>query len=84
MSWISLDKNGGVAVQRIVAFGIARSTAMRRLVAATPQPKLIDATGNRRRHTVLILDSGHVVLTTLTVDELRTALALAGSGLESF
>ena len=68
--WIKINPKAGVAGKRIITIGCARSTAMRRLIAATPATHLIDLTSGARRHTVLVLDSGHVVLTSLTTTEL--------------
>jgi regulator of extracellular matrix RemA (YlzA/DUF370 family) len=47
---------------------------MRRLLAALPRDKVITLTGGRRRMSVILLDTGHAVITALHVADLQAQL----------
>lgn len=70
MDWLKLDDAGLVALGRIVAVGPSESGGMERLLRATPDDRLIILTGGRKRRSVLVLDSGHVVVTALTLEQI--------------
>lgn len=72
--WIDLEGQGLVNGQRIVAAGNAHSAGMRRLLGAAPDEKVVDLTGGRRRQCLLVLDSGHVVITASTLQSLYSGL----------
>ena len=61
--WLRLEDEGLVAVQRIVAIGLAESAPMRRLIQVVTPARVVTLTGGKRRQTVLVLDSGHLILT---------------------
>ncbi len=73
-NWIELEGQGLVNGQRIVAAGNAHSAGMRRLLGAVPDEKVVDLTGGRRRQCLLVLDSGHVVITANTLQSLQSGL----------
>lgn len=73
MNWLSLAETGLVALGRVVAVGPADSGGMARLLRTLPDDRIIVLTGGRKRRSVLVLDSGHVVVTALTVEEIRHA-----------
>jgi regulator of extracellular matrix RemA (YlzA/DUF370 family) len=75
MSTISLDGYGFIQVERIVTVGRADAAPMRRLLAALPREKVVILTGGRRRRSVVLLDTGHAVITSLSVAELQARLA---------
>lgn len=75
MHWVDLGDNGLIVTQRIVAVGKADAAAMRRLVAETPATHVVDLTGGAKRRSVVVLDSDHIVLTAMTVLDVRLALA---------
>jgi regulator of extracellular matrix RemA (YlzA/DUF370 family) len=76
MHWIDVDEDRGlIIVERIVAVGRADAAALRRLVAQTPESHIVDLTGGSKRQSVVVLDSGHVVLTALSVFDVRLRLA---------
>jgi len=77
MNWIVIEDYGIVMAQRVVALGRSDSAPMRRLVEALPLSKVIGMTGGRRRRSVIVLDSGHVVLTALPVARLELLLQAA-------
>ncbi|MEW5989256.1 MAG: extracellular matrix/biofilm biosynthesis regulator RemA family protein [Chloroflexota bacterium] len=70
MNWIQIDHRGILIPSRIVAVGSARSAPLRRLLGDLPRSKIIDLTGGRKRQTIVVLDSGHVAVTALTVEEI--------------
>jgi len=72
--WLTVDLWGMVSIARIVAVGMTSSAPIRRLLNATPPAKVLILTGGQRRKTVLVLDSGHVVITPLTLQEIANAL----------
>jgi regulator of extracellular matrix RemA (YlzA/DUF370 family) len=53
---------------------------MRRLLAALPRDKVITLTGGRRRMSVVLLDTGHAVITALQVADLQAQLQLLERG----
>ena len=67
MSWLSIEKEGIIATHRIVAVGLIESAPIRRLIQTTEETHIVILTGGRKRRSVLILDSGHVVITALTI-----------------
>jgi regulator of extracellular matrix RemA (YlzA/DUF370 family) len=73
-NWIDLDGQGLLNGQRIVAVGNAHSAGMRRLLGAVPDEKVVDLTGGRRRQCLVVLDSGHVVITASTLQRLQSGL----------
>ncbi len=73
-NWIAIGDVGVVAADRIVAVGPIESAPIKRLVAALPLARIVVLTGGRRRQSVLVLDSGHVVVTALSVAEIVAAL----------
>ncbi|MBX3057910.1 MAG: DUF370 domain-containing protein [Anaerolineae bacterium] len=74
MNWMTIENEGLVAAGRIVAIGLSEAAPMRRLVQQTPASHVIVLTGGQKRQTVLVLDSGHVVITSLTAVELLDLL----------
>ena len=74
MDWIELRKKGFVQKSRIVGVGLADAGAMKRFVGVTPETHLVDLTGGAKRKTVLVMDSGHVILSALRIDEIGRLL----------
>lgn len=74
MKWIQIENHGLLMTNRIVAAGRSRSAPMRRLLASLPRSQIIDLTGGRKRQTIVVLDSGHVAVTALTVEEIVSEL----------
>ena len=68
--WLRLESEGAVAWGRIVAMGRAEAAPMRRLIQATRPSHIIMLTGGHKRKTVLLLDSGHLVISSLTAAEI--------------
>ncbi len=64
-----------VAAPRVIAIVSPDSAPVRRLVAdARDRATLIDATGGKKTRAVLIMDSDHLVLSALPVEELEKTL----------
>lgn len=64
-----------VAAPRVIAIVSPDSAPVRRLVAdARDRATLIDATGGKKTRAVLIMDSDHLVLSALPVEELEKNL----------
>lgn len=74
---ILLDGIGYVSAARVVAIGKANSAPLRRLMAALPPEKVVVLTGGRRRQSIMLLDTGHAVVTALSVEELQAQLEKA-------
>ncbi|MCB8944032.1 MAG: DUF370 domain-containing protein [Ardenticatenaceae bacterium] len=67
--WLRLANEGAVSLARIVAVGQVEAAPIRRLIQAVQPSHVLILTGGRKRQTVLILDSGHLVITALTMTE---------------
>ena len=72
--WIVVGKGGIVAAERVVAIARADSAPIRRLVEAVGRERTVDLTFGRPRRSIVVLDSGHVVLVSLTPETLRKRL----------
>lgn len=72
--WLSIEDQGVVAVERIVAISQTDAAPVRRLLEAVSASQLITLTGGRKRQSAIILDSNHIVLTALTVKEILQKL----------
>ena len=69
-----------VATTRVIAVVGPDSSPVKRLVAdAKDRGALIDATSGRKTRAVLVMDSDHVVLSALPVEELEKSLAEGGA-----
>lgn len=69
-----------VAAPRVIAIVSPESAPVRRLIAdARDRATLIDATSGKKTRAVLIMDSDHLVLSALTVEELEKSLQEEGS-----
>ena len=73
MRWLAVA-DGVIAVDRILAVGRVDSAPLKRLLAATPPSQVLLLTGGRRKATVLFLDSGHIVITAVSLDDLKQRL----------
>ncbi len=63
---LNVGFDNAVAVDRLIAIVAADTSPIKRLRdAAERHQKLIDATNGRRTRTVLVMDSDHVVLSSL-------------------
>lgn len=66
--WFAIEGQGLVAADRIVAAGLAQAAAMKRLVGSWPPEMVLDLTGRQKRETVLVLDSGHLLILPVTIE----------------
>ena len=64
-----------ISVDRMIALVGPDSSPVKRLIQdARDRGSLIDATSGRKTRSVLVMDSDHLVLSALTVEELESAL----------
>lgn len=75
MSFLRIGYGNLVAAPRVIAVVSPESAPVRRLIAdARDRATLIDATSGKKTRAVLIMDSDHLVLSALTVEELERSL----------
>lgn len=83
MRLISIGFGSYIAPERIIAAVDPESNPIKRVVTQSKESgKLIDATYGRKTKTVLIMDSGHVVLCPLEPEEFSRRVAESGGGVE--
>ena len=64
-----------VSAQRVVSLVSPESAPIKRIIQdVRERGNLIDATFGRRTRTVIVMDSGHVILSALTPETLNTRL----------
>lgn len=68
-NWLILPDIGLIDGRRVIAVGLAESSPIKRLMTAVAEDRLIILTSGQRRQTVAILDSGHVIVTALTLTD---------------
>jgi len=76
MAWLMIA-DGAIALERIVAVGRVDSAPIKRLLQVAPPPRVVVLTGGRRKETVIFLDSGHAVITAVSLDEIKRRLEAA-------
>jgi len=73
---LNVGFDNAVAVERIIAVVSADPSPIKRLrEAASRHQKLVDATNGRRTRTVIVMDSDHVVLSSLQPETVAQRLA---------
>ena len=76
MKLLSVGFGNNVAVSRILAVISADAAPTKRMIqAARDENTVIDATAGRKTRAVLIMDSGHVVLSALQPETISARLA---------
>lgn len=74
-SFLKIGFSNLVAASRIIAVVSPDSSPVKRLIQdARDRSVLIDATSGRKTRAVLVMDSDHLVLSALTVEEIHKAL----------
>ncbi len=75
MKFIDVGFNNMVLDERIVAIVSPDSAPAKRIVAeAKDSSRIIDCTGGRRTKSVIITDSDHVIITSLTPETIKERL----------
>lgn len=74
MNWMPIEADGLVDAHRVVAVAHIESAPIRRMIRDLPLSQVVVLTGGQKRQTVLVLDSGHVVITSLTIEEVEDLL----------
>lgn len=72
--WIAVGTHGFIQKSRIVGVSRVKSAPIRRLIQATPPASIIVLTGGERRQTAVLLDSGHVIITAISLSEWQELL----------
>lgn len=72
--WLILPDIGLIDSRRVIAVGLAESSPIKRLITAVTEDHLIVLTGGNRRQTVAVLDSGHVIVTALSLTDWQRIL----------
>lgn len=76
--YVFLGKGGLVNADRIVAVSRARSAPVKRLLDAAGPSQVFHLIYGYPRQSVILLDTGHLAVTTLTLEELATLLDSLG------
>ncbi|MCB8954063.1 MAG: DUF370 domain-containing protein [Ardenticatenales bacterium] len=71
---LASDEQGLLFVERLIAVGPADSAAMRRFLSALPLSQIVSLTGGQKRRTILIMDTGHAIITALSLEALERKL----------
>jgi regulator of extracellular matrix RemA (YlzA/DUF370 family) len=74
MHWIAIEEHGWVMAERVVAVAYAESAPVKRLLNYIAPTGVLILTGGRKRESVLLLDSGQVVVTALSVQRIGRLL----------
>ncbi|MBP5491308.1 MAG: DUF370 domain-containing protein [Clostridiales bacterium] len=75
MAFIDIGFGNMVSTQRLVCVAGSESAPVRRLVQdARDRGALVDCSSGKKSKSVLVMDSGHVVLSALTSEELQELL----------
>ncbi|MCP4417891.1 MAG: DUF370 domain-containing protein [Chloroflexi bacterium] len=72
--WLKILNEGVITTSRVVAVGLVEAAPIRRLIQATPPSHVVVLTGGHKRQTAVVLDSGHVAITALSLSELTALL----------
>jgi len=74
--FLNVGFDNAVAVERVIAVVAADPSPIKRLrEEASRRQKLVDATNGRRTRTVIVMDSDHVVLSSLQPETIAQRLA---------
>lgn len=80
MKLIPIGFGSYVSAGRIVTVMVPESNPVKRIISqAREEGCLLDATYGRKTETVLVMDSGHVILSATTPDELAAKIGQGGS-----
>jgi regulator of extracellular matrix RemA (YlzA/DUF370 family) len=78
-SFLKIGFGNLISVERMIALVGPDSSPVKRLIQdARDRGSLIDATSGRKTRSVLVMDSDHLVLSALTVEELEASLQEVG------
>jgi regulator of extracellular matrix RemA (YlzA/DUF370 family) len=72
--WIEVGRGGAIAASRVVAVAQANSAPVKRLLQAAGPARVLNLTYGDPRETVLILDSGHLAITSIPMNALLNRL----------
>ena len=73
MQFIDIGFGNIVSKQRVLCVAGADSSPIRRIIQdARDRSMLVDACAGKKCHSVLVMDSDHIILSSLEVDEIKT------------
>ncbi len=76
MKLVNIGSGNMVCAERIVSVVTPESAPIKRIIGdAKERGTLIDATHGRKTKTVIIVDSGHIILTYLPYDKLASRIS---------
>ena len=76
MKLVNIGFGGMVAEERILAVSSPDSSPIKRIIQdVRERGQLIDASFGRKTQAVLVMDSGHVILSALTPDEITARVS---------
>ena len=79
MKFINIGFGNMVAAERIVTIVSPDSAPVKRLVQDAKDAGIaVDVTSGKKTHSVLLTDSGHIILSVLTPDEVQKRIAEKG------
>lgn len=77
MSWVELDQYHLVRADTIVVVANATLAGSKRLLASVKGTRYqLELTAGRRRQSLLLLNSGHLIISALSVEEVKRRLVL--------
>ncbi len=75
MQFVDIGFGNIVSKQRVLCVAGADSSPIRRIIQdARDRSMLVDACAGKKCHSVLVMDSDHVILSSLEVDEIKTRM----------
>ena len=76
MKLVNIGYGNMVSTTRIVSVVSAEAAPIKRLVQDTRTTgKLVDATGGKKTRSVIVSDSGHIILSALTSETIQSRIA---------
>ncbi len=84
MKLVNIGYGNMVNSQRIVSVVSPDAAPIKRLVQDTRSTgKLVDATGGKKTRSVIVADSGHIILSALTAETIQSRVTSANEGTEA-
>lgn len=75
MQFVDIGFGNVAAVSRILCIASADSAPIRRIIQdARDRSMCVDGCAGKKCHSVLVMDSDHVVLSSLTADEIKASI----------
>jgi regulator of extracellular matrix RemA (YlzA/DUF370 family) len=72
--WITVGRGGAFAADRVIAVGRASSASIKRLLEAAGPAAVVNLTYGDPRQTVLVMDTGHLVVVSQPLEQILDLL----------